>query len=65
MFHNIIIKNGKTAHEEVNDIFEFVVQLDNDRKLKIDRDNDIKNKDFLDFTIDLKDPRGHIFVGSC
>lgn len=65
LFHNIILKHGQQATDDIQEVFEFVVQLDNKKKLSINREVDIVNKDYLDFTIDLKNDRGKIFVGSC
>ena len=41
------------------------MQLDNEAKLQIDRENQVVNKDYIDFTMDLRHDRGKIFVGSC
>ena len=37
MFHKTIMDNGAIATKEVNDVYEFVVQLDNEKPLKIDK----------------------------
>ena len=64
MFHKTIINNGMTAVQEVGDVYEFLVQLDNDKPLKIIKDQQEVFKDYIDFTIDLRNDRGKIYVGN-
>ena len=63
-FHETIINNGLVAVKEVGDIYEFIVQLDNDKKLSINKATAEVWKDYIDFTIDLKHDRGKIYVGN-
>ena len=56
--------NGLLAVKEVNDVYEFIVQLDNDKKLKIDKNSMELWKDYIDFTIDLRNDRGKLYVGN-
>ena len=63
MFHRTIMDNGVVALKEVNDVYEFVVQLDNDKPLRIDKAKQTVMKDYIDFTIDLRNDRGKIYVG--
>jgi len=37
MFHKTIMDNGVIAVKDIGDVYEFVVQLDNDKPLKIDK----------------------------
>ena len=64
MFHKTIMDNGVTAVSEINDVYEFIVQLDNERPLKIDRASQEVFKDYIDFTVDLRNGRGKIYVGN-
>lgn len=61
--HTIIMNNGVDLVRSVNNVYEFVIQLDNDRPLNIDKNLHIQNEDYVDFTIDLKTDRGVIYVG--
>ena len=47
----------------VNNVYEFVIQIDNERPLSIDKEVHVSNVDYVDFTIDLKNDRGTIYVG--
>ena len=42
-FHKIILKNGALATNDVNAVIEFIVQLDDERKLDIDKKKHIVN----------------------
>ena len=64
MFHKTIINNGLAAVQEVGDVYEFLVQLDNDKPLKIIKEQQEVFKDYIDFTIDLRNDRGKIYVGN-
>ena len=64
MFHKTIMDNGLVARKEVNDVYEFMVQLDNDKPLKIDKNTQEVWKDYIDFTIDLRNDRGKLYVGN-
>ena len=56
--------NGVIAVKEINDVYEFIVQLDNSKSLKIDKSSQQPFKDYIDFTIDLRNDRGKIYVGN-
>lgn len=56
--------NGVIAVKEINDVYEFIVQLDNSKPLKIDKSSQQPFKDYIDFTIDLRNDRGKIYVGN-
>ena len=43
LFHKIILKHGQQATSDIQEVFEFVVQLDNKKKLSINREVDIVN----------------------
>lgn len=61
--HRIIINNGVDLVQNVNNVYEFVIQLDNESPLNIDKSTHIPYKDYVDFTIDLKTDRGVIYCG--
>lgn len=63
-FHKIIIEHGPESVKSVGKTFEFVVQLDNDAPLKIDKNKLTHFVDYIDFTIDLQHEPGKIYVGS-
>ena len=63
-FHETIMTNGVTAVQEIGDVYEFIVQMDNDKKIKVDKDKQEFMKDYIDFTIDLRNDRGKIYVGN-
>ena len=64
MFHKTIMDNGVVAVREINDVYEFNVQLDNSRPLKIDKSSQEVFVDYIDFTIDLRNDRGKLYVGN-
>ena len=39
--------------------------MDNSRKLNIDKEKHEINKDYLVFTLDLKNDKGLVYVGTC
>jgi len=63
-FHKIIIDHGPESVKDVGKTFEFVVQLENDAPLKIDKGKMKHFVDYIDFTIDLQHDQGKIYVGS-
>lgn len=64
MFHKTIMDNGVVAVRDINDVYEFNVQLDNSRPLKIDKSSQEVFVDYIDFTIDLRNDRGKLYVGN-
>mmetsp|Transcript_17856 Transcript_17856/g.30308 ORF Transcript_17856/g.30308 Transcript_17856/m.30308 type:complete len:89 (-) Transcript_17856:234-500(-) len=61
--HKIVNKHGEEAAREVRDVFEFDVQLDNGKPLKVNKNAGVEGEDFVIFTIDLKNERGKVYVG--
>ena len=61
--HRIILNNGVDLVKKVKNAYGFVIQIDNDRPLGIDKNIHVSNVDYVEFTIDLKSDRGVIYVG--
>ena len=62
--HGEIYDSGTKLVSQISNVYEFRLQVDNDKPLKaIDKSVDVVNVDFIDFTIDLKNDRGKIYLG--
>ncbi len=60
-----MLKHGQDAVNEVNQIYQFEVQMNNSRKFHIDKSKDEINKDYFVFSLDLKNDNGLVYVGTC
>lgn len=62
--HGEIYKSGTKLVGQINNVYEFRLQIDNDKPLKqVNKEKDVLNVDYIDFTIDFKNDRGKIYMG--
>lgn len=62
--HGEITESGLKLVKDIGNVYEFRLQLDNDKPLKdVNKKTDIVLKDYVDFTIDFKNDRGKIYMG--
>lgn len=62
--HGEIYTSGTKLVPQINNVYEFRLQVDNEKPLKqVNKEVDKVNVDYIDFTIDFKNDRGKIYMG--